>query len=127
MAVCFCGCGQRGVQKHHVIYEQHLRPLTRPEARRTLLRDARNLVPVAWDCHAAHHQRGRPFPLAALPDSVYEFAEETLGVGPAYEYLRRRYAGPDARLDGLLVRCTADDPVHVDGNDTPAGRDHPPA
>jgi hypothetical protein len=83
MAVCFCGCGQRGVQKHHVIYEQHLRP-----------------------------------------DSVYEFAEETLGAGPAYEYLRRRYAGPDARLDGLLVRYTADDPVHVDGNDTHTADDH---
>jgi hypothetical protein len=109
VAVCFCGCGQRGVQKHHVIYEQHLRPLTRPEARRTLLRDSRNLV---------HHQRGRPFTLAALPDTVYEFAEEVLGAGPAYEYLRRRYAGPDARLDGLLVRCEADDPGHVDGNDS---------
>jgi hypothetical protein len=101
MAVCFCGCGQRGVQKHHVIYAQHLR--------RNKQRDARNLVLVAWDCHAAHHQRRQPFTLAALPDSVYEFAEEVLGVGPAYEYLRRRYAGPDARLDGLLVRCEEDD------------------
>jgi hypothetical protein len=73
--VCFCGCGQRGVQKHHVIYAQHLR--------RTEKKDGRNLV--------------------------YEFAEEVLGVGPAYEYLRRRYAGPDARLDGLLVRCEEDD------------------
>jgi hypothetical protein len=113
--VCFCGCGRRGVQKHHAVYAQHLR--------RTEKKDRRNLVPVAVDCHSAHHQRRRPFRLAALPDSVYEFAEEILGVGPAYEYLRRRYAGADARLDGLLVRCEADDPVHVDGNDTPPAAD----
>jgi hypothetical protein len=96
MAVCFCGCGRRGVQKHHAVYAQHLR--------RTEKKDRRNLVPVAVDW-------------------VYEFAEEILGVGPAYEYLRRRYAGADARLDGLLVRCEADDPVHVDGNDTPPAAD----
>jgi hypothetical protein len=69
--VCFCGCGQRGVQKHHVIYAQHLR--------RTEKKDGRNLVPVAVACHAAHHQRRQPFTLAALPDQVYEFAEEVLG------------------------------------------------
>jgi hypothetical protein len=105
MAVCFCGCGQRGVQKHHAIYEQHLRPLTRPEARRTLLRDARNLVPSLGTAtpriiSAAGRSRWRRCPTRSTSSR-----RRSLGVGPAYEYLRRRYAGPDARLDGLLVRC----------------------
>lgn len=66
------------------------------------MRDKRNLVPVAHDCHGAHHARARPFPLRVLPDSVFEFAVELMGVGPAYEYLRRRYSGEDERLTALL-------------------------
>ena len=65
------------------------------------MRDPRNLVPVAFACHGAHHGRSRPFELGALPDEVFEFTGELLG--PAgFDYLRRRYVGEDPRLDALL-------------------------
>lgn len=64
--------------------------------------DVRNLVPLCPAAHAAHHNRSRPLRLAVLPDSVFEFAAEVLGAGRAFEYLRRRYVGEDARLDALL-------------------------
>lgn len=88
---------------HHVVYRQELRrhaeDIIREEG---LLRDRRNLVPVSPKCHAKHHSRQRAFELSMLPDSVFEFAEEVLGAGPAYEYLSRRYKGGDDRLDALL-------------------------
>ena len=40
--------------------------------------------------------------LGTLPNQR-EFAREVLGAGPAYEYLRRRYAGQDPRLDALVT------------------------
>jgi len=72
-----------------------------------LCSDRRNLVWLAFDCHESHHARSRPLPLAVLPDSVFQFAEEVLGAGAAYNYLRRRYAGEDARLDALLIESEA--------------------
>lgn len=113
--VCICGCKKPAVARHHCIYEQELRRivadgrLTRmalPAPDRALLTalvsDPRNLVPVAFDCHGAHHGRSRPYPLAMLPDSVFEFAAEVLGPR-AHGYLRRRYAGRDPRLDELRL------------------------
>lgn len=100
-------CGLPSVQDHHVVYVQELRRV-RSEAPKTALReDDRNLVPVCLGCHAQHHNRAAPFPLSILPDSVFEFAREVLGVGPAYEYLRRRYIGEDPRLMELLEACDA--------------------
>jgi hypothetical protein len=111
---CICGCKQPAVARHHCIYEQELRRVYR--ARRVppmrgglevdadwvaLCDDPRNLVLVAFDCHSAHHGRSRPYPLAMLPDSVFEFAAEVLGLR-AHDYLRRRYGGSDSRLDALL-------------------------
>jgi hypothetical protein len=93
---CVCGCRKRGVHRHHVVYEQHV---VRAGGK---LKDARNLVWLAFDCHLAHHGRSRVLPLGVLPDSVFVFASELLGAGAAFEYLRRRYAGEDARLDALL-------------------------
>lgn len=87
-------CGRMAVQLHHVIYAQHI-----PREHR---KDDRNLIPLCLRCHADHHSRQHPISLNLLPDSVYEFAVETLGSGPAYEYLRRRYAGHDEHLDELL-------------------------
>jgi len=92
---CFCGCGAMAVDRHHVLYAQHLRGDQR--------KDARNLVPVARHCHGMHHLRQRPFRLSRMPDSVFEFAAEVMGAGAAYEYMKRRYSGPDARLDALLA------------------------
>ena len=101
---------------HHAVYAQEIRS-RRPKMDRghgydavasasasqaAALKDKRNLLPVAFGCHMDHHNRGKPFALAVLPDSVYEFAVELMGAGAAYEYLRRRYAGEDGRLDALL-------------------------
>lgn len=92
---CICGCGRRGVQRHHAVYAQHL-----PREHR---KDRRNLVPVHHECHAAHHGRSKPFRLFMLPDSVFDFAAEIFGPGKAYNYLGRTYAGPDPRLNALDV------------------------
>jgi hypothetical protein len=102
---CFCGCGKRhGLQLHHVVTQQKIRREARGEPGRDLIlcADRRNLVPVGRACHAKHHSRQEPYELRRLPDSVFEFARELLGAGPAYEYLRRSYAGEDARLDALI-------------------------
>jgi hypothetical protein len=96
---CVCGCGRRAVHRHHVFLQQHIPPCTR--------HDARNLVPVAFDCHNAHHLRSRPLELRMLPDSVFAFGREVLGAGRAYERLRRYYAGGDPRLDALLEDVAA--------------------
>lgn len=103
---CACGCGRAGQNGHHVIYRQELR--RRAErgpggvSYRALIVDRRNLVPMAFDCHGAHHARSRVLAMHRLPDSVFEFAREVLGVGPAWVYLSRHYAGHDDRLDALV-------------------------
>lgn len=108
---CVCGCGQPGVHRHHVVTAQEIRKALGYRASRRkkarsdgagLLRDARNLVPMAFVCHGEHHSRMRPLPLEVLPDSVFEFAAEVLGRGRAFNYLRRHYNGGDARLDALV-------------------------
>lgn len=104
-ARCVCGCGRRAAQLHHVIYQQELRRIARAAgtSARALIADPRNLVPVAFDCHGQHHAAARRLELWRLPDSVFEFAREVLGAGRAYEWLRRRYAGADPRLDALVA------------------------
>lgn len=95
---CICGCGQRFHQRHHAVYRQHLRFYGGHA------KDARNLVPVAFDCHSAHHNGSKRFRLHMLPDSVFEFAAELMGPGAAYEYLKRHYDGSDMRLELLLAK-----------------------
>ena len=97
IASCFL-CGRRAVHLHHCVYEQHCR------AHAT---DDRNLVPVCKRCHERHHTRTHVFALGLLPDSVYEFAAEVLGTGPAYEYLGRYYQGSDRRREALLGKEAA--------------------
>lgn len=92
---CICGCGRKAVQRHHVVYAQHLERGDR--------KDRRNLVPVHFECHGAHHGRSRPFSLHMLPSAVFAFAEEKLGAEAAYEYLKRYYAGSDMRHERLLL------------------------
>lgn len=91
-------CGASGIERHHAIYEQHV-VREDPEQRYNVA----NRVGLCVAHHKAHHARINVLPLAALPDSVYAFAAELLGAPRAYEYLRRRYAGGDVRLDALLV------------------------
>jgi hypothetical protein len=109
---CICGCGKRAVHDHHVVYEQVIerryRELVRagtPVRWRSLaqcVNDPRNLVGIAFGCHGGQHGASKKLRLERLPDRCFEFAAELLGPGRAYEYLKRRYAGPDARLDRLL-------------------------
>lgn len=88
---CICGCGQRSVHRHHVIYRQHV------EQHGGSLKDERNLVPVAFDCHGAHHSGAKRLLVSMLPDPVFEFAGEVLGEAAA-GYLARYYRGSDPRL-----------------------------
>jgi hypothetical protein len=102
---CACGCGKkRGLHRHHVVYQQQIRKETGTDIARgmRLTADPRNIVMLGYACHAAHHSRQRVLGLHRLPDSVFEFASELMGHGPAYEYLRRTYGGEDPRLDALL-------------------------
>lgn len=100
---CVCGCGGRAVQLHHVVYQQAIRAAASSKRRGRLLKDKRNLVPVAMRCHGEHHARSRPFLLAVLPDAAFEFAAEVYGDHAAWMYLRRRYDGEDPRLDALVA------------------------
>jgi hypothetical protein len=93
---CVCGCRGRAAHNHHVVYAQHVRQHGGD------VRDERNLAPVTFACHGAHHGRSRPLRLAVLPDAVFEFAAELMGGPAAYEWLGRRYEGRDPRHDALL-------------------------
>lgn len=92
--------GRRLVQ-HHVFYAQHV------ENAGGDVWDPRNSLTVCGGgpvgCHELHHGRSCPIRLADLPDSVYEFGREVFGGPAAYEYLARRYAVGDPRLDELLA------------------------
>lgn len=110
---CFCGCGERAVHHHHVIYQSAIRRALGLHGRKSvaspirerlanLTADRRNLVPVSLTCHGNHHAGSHRYPLEALPDSVFEFAVEALGEGPAYNWLARHYQGTDPRLEALL-------------------------
>jgi hypothetical protein len=92
---CVCGCGQRAVHEHHCVYRQELRKHGGDP------KDARNLVPIAFDCHGAHHSGAKRLLLSTLPDSVFEFAVDLMG-DAASGYLARYYRGSDPRLDALL-------------------------
>lgn len=114
---CICGCGRKGLQLHHAVYQQHIRAHAKDKnisfaSEFDLVRDPRNLVPTSPGCHAAHHNRSRPFEVSMLPDSVFEFAAEVMGAGTAYEYLSRRYRGSDDRLDALLIRYQNEEYEH---------------
>jgi hypothetical protein len=88
--------------------------LERTLRERALVGDVRNLVPVAFACHGQHHSRQAPLDLRVLPDSVFEFAAEVLGPGPAWSYLDRRYRGRDPRMDAML---RADEAATVTGTE----------
>ena len=83
---------------HHVTYRQAVRRASGDEW------DPRNAMTLCTSCHG-HHQRGRVIPLTSLSAGALEFAVDLLGAGPAFEYLRRRYAGDDPRLESHLARC----------------------
>lgn len=91
-----CGLAER-LQIHHVVYEQEIR------RRGGDRHDPRVALTLCLACHTRHHRRTEgSIELTLLPASAYEYAEELMGAGAAYEYLRRRYIGEDERLDRLF-------------------------
>lgn len=107
-------CLSSGGLEHHVVYKQHLKQRwksglvdrERWPSMTALVRDPRNLVDICKHHHERHHDQGRDRLYATmLPDEAIEFAFELLGAF-AYDYLGRRYQGPDPRLERLL-RATA--------------------
>jgi hypothetical protein len=90
-----CERASARLQQHHVVYVQHV-----PKG--VEVYDPRNGVTVCVRCHGSHHRRGtKVIPLSVLPDAAFAFAREVLGPGAAAEYLGKRYAGTDRRLDAL--------------------------
>lgn len=83
---------RRGAHSHHVTYEQELRNRGLP------LYDRMNLMELCVDCHFGHHNRSKVIPLMMLSDDHLEYAFAKLGAF-AYDYLKRRYAGEDPRLE----------------------------
>lgn len=101
---CVCGCKSPPVVLHHPIRQQVIRRYGGDPG------DRRSMVPIAQVCHERHHSGARRIPLARLPDELFEFAEELMGPGPAYNELERQHAGDpgrDARMRGLLERWEA--------------------
>jgi hypothetical protein len=104
ITTCICGCGDMADHKHHAITRQTIkRACANAEEYRRLCKDPRNILSVHHQCHWDHHQHACKLPITCLPDSVFEFAREVLGAGPAYERLIRDYQGEDPRLDALLA------------------------
>lgn len=87
------GCGAPAVHHHHVVFRQHIE---RAGGDRWHPDDA---LALCLRCHADAHMLR--LPLCCLRDENFRFARELFGAGKAYEYLRRRYAGADPRLDAL--------------------------
>jgi hypothetical protein len=85
---------------HHWLAQQHIRVyvrglrLSQASSRallRRLLHDARNLVALCRDCHAAHELRSRPLTGGEVPHVAWTFALE---LGPEWvERLHRAYPG----------------------------------
>jgi hypothetical protein len=98
VACVSCGAPDR-LQLHHVVYAQEVR------RRGGDAFDPRDSLTLCLPCHTRHHRllKEQTVDLKVLRDVNYEFAVELMGLGPAYEYLRRRYCGTDERLDALLV------------------------
>jgi hypothetical protein len=64
--------------------------------------DPRNSMTLGNGCHSRHHNSTKgKLPLTAIPSAAIEFAYELLGPA-AHDYLKRRYAGTDPRVEALL-------------------------
>lgn len=86
---------KKAAHSHHVTYEQELRKRGLP------LYDRLNLMELCMDCHFSHHNRSKVIPLMMLSDDHLDYAFAKLGAY-AYDYLTRRYAGEDDRLESRL-------------------------
>lgn len=96
--VDFCrvpGCGGRAIHQHHVVYRRHVE---REHGDRWHPDNALGLCVV----HHGDAHGTRRLPVGVLRDANFAFSVALLGADRAYEYLRRRYTGDDARLSALL-------------------------
>jgi hypothetical protein len=103
--LCICGCGDSAVHDHHIISRQRLKRACGGDVALYARweRDRRNICRMSSGCHfGSQHNRTALLELTKLPDEAFMFAAEVLGAGPAYNALRRDYAGEDPRLDELL-------------------------
>lgn len=90
-------CRERARDPHHVVYRNKLEKVGQPQW------DPDDGLPLCRPCHHAHHYApGGELPLTCLGDENIAFAFRTLGAH-AFDYLRRRYAGHDPRLDSHLA------------------------
>lgn len=104
------GCPEKGrPHQHHVVYRQEVRREGGDEL------DPRNALTLCTRHHDRHHTRQEPVSLLVLRDENYAFARELLGSARAYEYLRRRYAHEDGRLEALLPNEAEDCTCKVTG------------
>lgn len=88
---------KRAAHTHHVFYEGELRRRGLPKY------DHANLMALCVDCHFNHHNGSKRIPLSLLTEENLEYAFNILGAY-AYDWLRRRYAGEDLRLEERLRR-----------------------
>lgn len=82
--------------RHHVVYQQHIRPLEGD------LWDLRNALDLGLfcRCHANHHAAVRRISLSIIPDEAVAFAIDLFGVSRAAMYFARYYdATPDDGTD----------------------------
>jgi len=88
-------CIAPAVNRHHVMYEQHVR---REGGDRW---DSRNAMDLCGACHTSHHRRGNVLPTRSLPTAAVAFAQELLGIERAADYFRRYY--DDSEADPRLL------------------------
>lgn len=94
-------CNRPADDAHHVVYKRDLRD------RGLFCWDIRDGLPLCRDCHDGHHYSPQAVvTLEHLTDANLDYAFEVLGAY-AYDYLRRRYPGPDGphnlRLEARLA------------------------
>jgi hypothetical protein len=102
---CICGCARPGRHGHHVVTQAEIKKHVAKGEQGRWLKDKRNIVPMDFRHHFAHHNASRRLWLDVLPDSCFEFAVELMGAGQAYEWFARYYRGEDPRLDALLAEA----------------------
>lgn len=98
------GPGQEGqpYQVHHVLYEQEVERCHGAEYTLAHKYDTRNALRIANQVHRLHHDQARKIPIDRLRDENIAYAFELKGAG-AYDWLKRRYAGPYQRLELALA------------------------
>lgn len=87
-------------EAHHVLEKKHCKtsgaPLNSPD------NALRVCAKSMHACHERHTTHQELLPVGCLRDENIAFIVESLGPGPAYNYLRRYYSGSDPRVDALL-------------------------